>query len=41
MATIKITGLNNIGSNIANSTLVPVVNMSGVPTTEKATMVLM
>lgn len=38
MATgIKISSLNPIGANIAYTTLVPVVNMSGVPTTEKAT----
>lgn len=34
---VKITGLNPIGANIAYTTLVPVVNMSGTPTTEKAT----
>ena len=33
---IKITALNPIGANIAYTTLVPVVNMSGTPTTEKA-----
>ena len=38
MATsVKITALNPIGANIAYTTLVPVVNMSGTPTTEKAT----
>lgn len=34
---VKITGLNPIGANITYTTLVPVVNMSGTPTTEKAT----
>ena len=33
---IKITSLPNIGNNIAPTTLIPVVNMSGVPTTQKA-----
>jgi hypothetical protein len=33
---IKITSLNNIGSNILYTTLVPVVDMSGTPTTKKA-----
>ena len=33
---IKITALQNIGANIAYTTLVPVVNMSGTPTTQKA-----
>jgi hypothetical protein len=38
MATsVKITALNPIGANIAYSTLLPVVNMAGTPTTEKAT----
>lgn len=38
MATsVKITALNPIGANIAYTTLLPVVNMSGTPTTEKAT----
>ena len=37
MATsVKITALTNIGANIAYTTLVPVVNMSGTPTTQKA-----
>ena len=37
MATsVKITALTNIGANIAYSTLVPVVNMAGTPTTQKA-----
>ena len=35
---IKITQLSDIGNNIANTTLVPVVNMTGVSTTQKATM---
>lgn len=35
MATIKITELSSIGSNLASSTVIPVVNMSGTPTTEK------
>jgi len=34
--TIKITELTNIGSNLASSTVIPVVNMAGTPTTEKA-----
>jgi hypothetical protein len=34
---IKITQLSDIGNNIANTTLVPVVNMTGVSTTQKAT----
>ena len=33
---IKITSLSNIGSNIATSTLIPVVDMAGTPTTKKA-----
>lgn len=33
---IKITALNDIGGNISYTTLVPVVDMAGVPTTEKA-----
>ena len=33
---IKITSLPNIGNNIAPTTLIPVVNMAGVPTTQKA-----
>lgn len=33
---IKITALTNIGANIAYTTLVPVVNMSGTPETQKA-----
>jgi hypothetical protein len=33
---IKITALMDIGANIAYTTLVPVVNMSGTPTTQKA-----
>lgn len=37
---IKITELANIGSNIAITTLVPVVNMTGTPQTEKATLQL-
>jgi hypothetical protein len=34
--TIKITELTNIGANLASSTVIPVVNMAGTPTTEKA-----
>jgi hypothetical protein len=34
---VKITALNPIGANIAYTSLVPVVNMTGTPTTEKAT----
>ncbi len=33
---IKITALQDIGANIAYTTLVPVVNMAGTPTTQKA-----
>ena len=33
---IKITSLSNIGTNIAYTTLFPVVNMAGVPITQKA-----
>lgn len=33
---IKITELANIGANISHSTLVPVVDMAGTPTTKKA-----
>ena len=33
---IKITALQNIGANIAYTTLVPLVNMAGTPTTQKA-----
>jgi hypothetical protein len=36
MSTIKITELTNIGANLAYTTLVPVVNMSGTPETQKA-----
>jgi hypothetical protein len=37
MTTVKITELTNIGANLATSTLVPVVNMAGTPTTQKTT----
>ena len=41
MATsIKITALTDIGANLAYSTIVPVVDMAGTPTTEKATLQL-
>ena len=33
---IKITGLPNIGNNVSANTLLPVVNLDGVPTTQKA-----
>ena len=33
--TIKITELTDIGANLASSTVLPVVNMSGTPTTQK------
>jgi hypothetical protein len=33
--TIKITELSDIGANLASTTLIPVVNMSGTPTTQK------
>ena len=33
---VKITSLNDIGTSIMYTTLVPVVNMTGIPTTEKA-----
>jgi len=33
--TIKITELTNIGANLVSSTVIPVVNMAGTPTTEK------
>ena len=33
--TIKITELTNIGANLSSSTVFPVVNMAGTPTTEK------
>jgi hypothetical protein len=33
---IKITALQDIGANIAYTTLIPVVNMAGVPTTQKS-----
>ena len=36
MSNIKITALTNIGSNISYTTLLPVVNMSGTPETQKA-----
>lgn len=36
ISSIKITSLTNIGNAIAYTTLVPVVNMAGTPTTEKA-----
>ena len=35
MTTIKITELTDIGANLASSTVLPVVNMSGTPTTQK------
>ena len=35
MTTIKITELANIGSDLASSTVVPVVNMAGTPVTQK------
>jgi hypothetical protein len=35
---IKITALNNIGNDISYTTLIPVVDMSGTPTTEKASL---
>jgi hypothetical protein len=35
MTTIKITELANIGTSLASSSLVPVVNMAGVPVTQK------
>jgi hypothetical protein len=34
--TVKITALTDIGANLAGTTLVPVVNMAGTPTTERA-----
>lgn len=37
MTTVKITELTNIGANLATSTVVPVVNMAGTPTTQKTT----
>ena len=37
MTTVKITELANIGANLATSTVVPVVNMVGTPTTQKTT----
>jgi hypothetical protein len=37
MTTIKITQLTDIGSNLATSTVLPVVNMAGTPTTQKTT----
>jgi hypothetical protein len=36
--TIKITELTDIGANLASSTVLPVVNMSGTPTTQKTVM---
>ena len=35
MTTIKITQLTDIGANLASTTVLPVVNMAGTPTTEK------
>jgi hypothetical protein len=35
MTTIKITELTDIGANLASSTVLPVVNMAGTPTTQK------
>jgi hypothetical protein len=35
MTTVKITELADIGANLASSTVVPVVNMAGTPTTQK------
>lgn len=37
---IKISALPNIGNSISPTTLIPVVNMSGVPTTQKANLQL-
>jgi hypothetical protein len=37
MTTVKITELTEIGANLATSTVVPVVNMAGTPTTQKTT----
>ena len=37
MTTIKITQLTDIGANLATSTVLPVVNMAGTPTTQKTT----
>ena len=37
MTTIKITELNNIGGQIGANSLLPVVNMTGVPETQKTT----
>lgn len=37
MTTVKITELTDIGANLATSTVVPVVNMAGTPTTQKTT----
>jgi hypothetical protein len=34
--TVKITALTDIGANLAGTTLVPVVNMAGTPTTQRA-----
>ena len=36
--TIKITELSDIGANLASSTILPVVNMGGVPVTQKTTL---
>ena len=33
--TIKITELTDIGANLASSTVIPIVNMAGTPTTVK------
>lgn len=35
---VKITSLNSIGANISHTTLVPVVNMTGMPETQKSTL---
>lgn len=40
-ALVKITALDDIGINIAKDTVVPVVNLLGVPTTQKANVQIM
>jgi hypothetical protein len=36
ISSIKITSLNNIGNNISHTSIIPVVNMAGIPITQKA-----
>jgi hypothetical protein len=39
--TIKITELSDIGANLSSSTVLPVVDMTGTPTTQKTIVILL